>query len=190
MKAIVERCETVLGGFLKVEEAHVSFELTKGGMSPTVKRVNVVRNDAVAGLVVNKVRGTVVLVRQFRYSALSRGNAWLTEVVAGLIDEGETPEQAIRRETVEEVGYKTGALEEIIRFFPTPGFCSERIVLYYAETAQAEPEGNGGGLIDESEDIEIVEVPYAEAFTMLDRGEIVDGKTLIALLWLRNKLAG
>ena len=76
----------------------------------------------------------------------------------------------------------------ITTFYTTPGFCSERIALFYGETRDAEPASKGGGLAEEGEDIEVLELPYADAFAMLDRGEIVDGKTLIGLLWLRNVL--
>jgi len=76
----------------------------------------------------------VILVRQFRYAALEHGNAWMVEVVAGLIDAGESPEAAIRREAVEEGRYDVGKLEPIATFYTTPGFSSERIALFYGET--------------------------------------------------------
>ena len=100
MKAVVEKCRVLLDGFFHVEEAKVSFELQSGAMSPPVKRLNLRRDLAAAVLLDNKARGTVILVRQFRYSAFEHGQGWLVEVVAGLIDDGETAEQAIRREAV------------------------------------------------------------------------------------------
>lgn len=187
-KAVVESRRVLLDGFLHVEEVNVSFELHSGGMSKPVRRLNLKRDLAAGVLLVNKAKGAVILVRQFRYSALEHGTAWLTEIVAGLIDDGETPEQATCREAVEESGYDVGHLEPITTFYTTPGICSERIALFYGETASAEPAGCGGGLAGEGEDIEVLELPYAAAFAMLDRGEIVDGKTIIALQWLRLKL--
>jgi len=177
----------LLDAWFKVEEATVSFERLDGTMSGPVRRLDLVRGEAVAAILVNRARGTVILVRQFRYATLER-EGWLTEVVAGLVDEGETPDEAVRREVLEETGYRVSRLDRIYRFYPTPGITSERIVLYCAETAGAEPEAEGGGLADEHEDIEIVELPFAEAFARLDRGEIADGKTIIALSWLRQKL--
>ena len=177
----------LLDGFFHVENAEVSFALHQGGMSPPVHRMNLKRKLAAALLLDNPSKGTVVLVRQFRYSSLEHDTGWLTEVIAGLIDEGETAEQAIRREAVEEAGYEVGAVEEVTTFYTTPGICSERIALFYGVTTTAEPVAAGGGLAAEGEDIEVLELPYAEAFAMIDRGEIVDGKTLIALLWLKNK---
>jgi ADP-ribose pyrophosphatase len=188
MKADIKHRTVLLDGFFHVEDAEVSFALHKGGMSPPVHRMNLKRKLAAALLLDNKAKGTVVLVRQFRYSSLEHGEGWLTEVIAGLIDEGESAEAAIRREAVEEAGYEVGAVEEITTFYTTPGICSERIALFYGETTSAAPVAAGGGLAAEGEDIEVIEVAYAEAFAMIDRGAIVDGKTLIALLWLKNKL--
>jgi len=188
MKAVVEKCRVLLDGFFHVEEAEVSFELRQGGMSPAVRRLNLKRKLAAALVLVNKAKQTVILVRQFRYAALEHGNAWMVEVVAGLIDAGESPEDAIRRETVEEAGFDVGKLELISTFYTTPGLSSERIALFYGETANAESDAKGGGLAEEGEDIEVLEMPYAEAFAMIDRGEITDSKTLVGLLWLKDKL--
>lgn len=187
-KAIIKKQTLLLDDFFKVEEAFVSFGQHDGAMSPSVRRLDLKRDDAVCALVVNKAHGTVILVRQFRYAALSRGEAWPLELVAGLIDKGESPEEAIRREILEEAGYAVGALTRQFTFYPSPGITSERGILYYGETDGDEPVAKGGGLAEESEDIEVVEMPFAEAFALLDRGEIVDGKTLIGLLWLRNRL--
>ncbi len=188
MKAVIHKQGLLLDDFFKVEEAQVSYQQRDGTMSPPVRRLDLKRGDAVSALVVNKARGTVILVRQFRYATLARDAGWLTETVAGLIDTGETPEAAVRREILEEVGYDVERLETISRFYPTPGITSERIILYYAETKGDAPVSQGGGLADEHEDIEVIERPFAEVFAMLDRGEIVDGKTLIALMWLREKV--
>ena len=188
-KAIIESRKLLLDGFFKVETAQVSYQRFDGTMSEAVQRLDLVRNDAVAAVLVNKARGSVILVRQFRYATLSKGEGWLTEAVAGLIDKDEAPDDAVRREILEETGYEVDRLERIICFYPTPGITSERIVLYYAETRGAAPVAAGGGLAAEHEDIQVVELPLAEAFAQLDRGEITDGKTLIGLMWLRERLA-
>ncbi len=189
-KAVVLEHRVLLDGFFRVEEVKVSFEKRDGSMHEPVRRLDLVRADAVCALVFNKARGTIVLVRQFRYAGLSRGHGWPLELVAGLIDADEAPEDAIRREILEEAGYAVEKLERVMAFYPSPGITSERGILYYAETAGAEPVAAGGGLAEESEDIEVLEVPLAEAFAMLDRGEIIDGKTLIGLMWLRERLRG
>jgi nudix-type nucleoside diphosphatase (YffH/AdpP family) len=188
MKAVIAACRVLLDGFFHVEEVQVSFELRGGGMSPPVRRLNLKRKLAAALVLVNRARERVILVRQFRYGAMEYGPGWLTEIVAGLIDEGETPEAAICREAEEEAGYQIGHLEPITTIYTAPGFSSERIALFYGETAAAEPVSRGGGLADEGEDIEVLELSYDDAFAMVDRGEIIDGKTLIGLYWLREKL--
>lgn len=187
-KAEIKSHRLLLDDWMQVEEAYVSFEKRDGTMSEPVRRLDLKRKDAVCALVVNKAHGSVVLVRQFRYAALSRGDAWLTELVAGLIDEGEAPEQAIRREILEETGYAIEKLERLYCYYPTPGITSERGILFYAETKGSEPVAAGGGLAAESEDIEVLDIPFADAFAMLDRGEIIDAKTLIGLMWLQIKM--
>lgn len=178
----------LLDGYFKVEEAMVSVEKSDGSMSAPFRRLDFLRHDAVCAVIVNKAKGTVILVRQFRYGALSRDQAFPLEIVAGLIDEGEAPEEAIRREILEEAGYAIGPLTKLSTFYPSPGITSERGILFYGETEGAEPVAAGGGLAEESEDIEVVEIPYAEAFAMVARGEIYDGKTIIGLLWLKDML--
>lgn len=188
-KTDIKSQRLLLDDWFQVEEAIVSFEKRDGTMSAPVRRLDLKRKDAVCALVVNKARGTVIMVRQFRYAALSRGDAWITELVAGLIDEGEPAADAIRREILEEAGYAVAKLERVFTYYPTPGITSERGILFYAETDGAEPVAAGGGLAEEHEDLDVLEMPYAEAFAMLDRGEIVDAKTLIGLMWLRSKMA-
>lgn len=188
-KTVVEQRRLLLDDFFQVEEVQVSFEKCDGTMSEPVRRLDLVRADAVCALVVNKARDSMILVRQFRYAGLARGHGWPVELVAGLIDAGEQPHEAIRREILEETGYAVERLERVMAFYPSPGITSERGILFYAETAGSEPVAAGGGLAEEQEDIEVMDVPLAEAFAMLDRGEIIDGKTLIGLMWLRQKLS-
>ncbi len=190
MKTVVHKRGLLLDDFFKVEEALVSYKQRDGRMSPPLRRLDLKRNDAVSAVLVNRKRGTVILVRQFRYAALSRGDGWLTETIAGLVDAGEKPEAAIKREILEEAGYEVKKLERISCFYPTPGITSERIILYYAETRGDAPVAKGGGLADEHEDIDVVELPFAKAFALLDRGQIEDGKTIIALMWLRRRSGG
>jgi len=177
-----------LDGFFKVEEAIISFEQKDGSMSAPIRRLDLVREDAVCALIVNKAKGMLVLVRQFRYGGLARDQAFPLELVAGLIDAGEAPEAAIRREILEEAGYAVGPLTRVATFYPSPGITSERGILFYGETDGSEPVAAGGGLAEESEEIEVVEVGFSEAFAMVESGAIFDGKTLIGLLWLKDKL--
>ena len=178
----------LLDAYFKVEEAVISFEKKDGSMSAPIRRLDFLRGDAVCAVIVNKAKGTVILVRQFRYSALSRGQEFPLEIVAGLIDEGEAPDVAIRREIMEEAGYAVGTLTKLSTFYPSPGITSERVILFYGETEGSEPVSAGGGLAEEGEDIAVVEVPFKEVFAMVESGEIYDGKTIIGLLWLKDRM--
>ena len=145
-KIDIRKRALLLDGYFKVEEAYVSYEKFDGTMSQPVRRLDFVRGDAVAGILFNKQRQRVILVSQFRYATLSRGTGWTTEAVAGSVDPGETPEEAVKREILEEAGYEVETLERISCFYPTPGVTSERIILYYAETRGDGPVAKGGGL--------------------------------------------
>jgi ADP-ribose pyrophosphatase len=142
----------------------------------------------VAAVLVNKARRRVILVNQFRYAALARGEGWLTEVVAGLVDEGETPEQAVRREILEEAGYEVEKLERISHFYPSPGTTSEQVILFYAETRGDGPVAKGGGVAEENEDIQVLELAPEEALRQVESGEIADAKTIIGLMWLKERM--
>ena len=187
-KVIVEKRALLLDDYFKVEEATVSYQKFDGTMSPVVRRLDLVRGDAVAAVLFNKKRQRVILVSQFRYATLSRGTGWMTEVIAGLIDNGETPEDAVKREILEEAGYETETLERIFSFYPTPGITSERVILFYAETSGGDPVAKGGVLDHEDEDIQVLELPLEDALRQVERGEIADAKTIIGLMWLRERV--
>lgn len=185
----VSRTRLILDDFFKVEEAQLSFERFDGSMSAPVRRLNFERGDSIAALLHHRGRGSVVLIDQFKYPAWRKGHGWMIEVVAGGIAAGETAEAAAQREIFEETGYRADRLTSIATFFVSPGGTSERIVLYCAKISGAGPSGKGGGLASENEDIALVELPVAEAFRRLDAGEVLDAKTIIALMWLRRELA-
>jgi ADP-ribose pyrophosphatase len=187
-KAEIKSRRLLADDFFQLEEAYVAFEKHDGTMSAPVRRLDLKRKDAVCALVINRAKGTVVLVRQFRYAALERGQGWPLEIVAGLIDAGEEPIDAIRREILEETGFAVGALTKLFTFYPSPGITSERGILFVCDTEGEAPVAAGGGLAEESEDIEVLQVPFAEAFDMVERGDIYDGKTIIGLLWLKDRL--
>jgi ADP-ribose pyrophosphatase len=177
----------ILNDFFGVDEAHLSFERFDGTMSPVVRRLNFERGDSVAALLHHTERGTALLVNQFKYPSYEKGPGWITEVVAGMIDKGETPEEAIRREIQEETGYRADSVEHISTFYVSPGGSSERIILYYATVSGVGRRSKSGGLASENEDIKLIELPLADAFDQLRRGEIADAKTIIALMWFEAR---
>ena len=110
----------------------------------------------------------------------------MTEVLAGILEPNEDPEAAIRREILEEIGYRVGDLMHIATFYMSPGGSSERIILYSAEVNKADKATSGGGLASEDEDIKILEFSLEDLWAAFQSGEIVDAKTIIALMWLRD----
>ncbi len=177
----------ILDDFFKVEEAKLRHERFDGEWSPVVRRLSLDRGDAVAAVLVRPHLSTAILVRQFRYPVWGSGDGWLTELVAGICDRDESREEALRRETLEETGYHLGRVEPVMRFYVSPGGSTERISLYCGEIDESTPKQGGGGEASEGEDIELIEKPFADLWEMLDRGEIVDAKTIIGLQWLRAR---
>ena len=181
---------TVFDGKFKIEEATLRFQKFNGQMSDTVHRLVFERGDSAAALLLNKDTQKVLLIEQFRYPAYEKGQGWIQEVVAGVIDENEQPEETIRREIREEIGYEVREpLTHIATFYVSPGGTSERNMLYFAEVTNADHVSAGGGKVSEHEDIELVEITLPELWQALDNGDIVDAKTLIAAQWLRNWIA-
>jgi ADP-ribose pyrophosphatase len=189
---VVQSRRRILDDFLSVDEAEVSHETYAGGMSGPVRRLSMERGDSVALLLhePGEGGGEVILVEQFRFPTFGHeGGGWLQETVAGVIDDGEDAETALRREALEEVGYRVGALQHIATYFASPGGSSERICVYFATVRPEDRvDGHGGGLVAEHEDIRILRVPLGAFFDGLERGAYRDSKVCVAGFWLRSRL--
>ena len=111
----------------------------------------------------------------------------MAETVAGVLEPGETPEAAVRRETLEETGYEIASLEPIATFYLSPGGSSERILLYYAEVLTSGKVDAGGGVPGENEDVKMVEYSPEELEHVLASGEIQDAKTIIGIQWWQTR---
>ncbi|GLQ50986.1 NUDIX domain-containing protein [Dyella flava] len=123
----------------------------------------------------------VVLIRQFRFPAYVNGHdGMLVEAPAGLLDQA-TPEQRIRAEVEEETGYRVGEVRKVFEAFMSPGSVTEKLYFFVAEYDAASKISRGGGIEEEGEDIEVLELPFDAAMAMVKRGEIVDGKTIMLL---------
>ena len=124
---------------------------------------------------------TVVLVRQFRYPAFANGyDDLLIEVAAGMLDDA-APEARIRAEAEEEIGYRLAHVRKVFEAFMTPGAVTEKLHFFVAEYDAAMRVSDGGGLADEGEDIEVLELAIDDALAMISDGGIVDGKTIMLL---------
>lgn len=171
-------------GYYSLTETILRFKQNDGTMSETVSRLNLDRPNASCVLLYDPETDEIILVKQFRYSVYVGGDdGWMTEIVAGVIDPNDDPERAARREVMEESGYEIEELEHLYTFYPSPGGCSEKCFVYAAVVSESMRKGAGGGHPDENEDIEVLKIPSDEAIAMMDRGEINDGKTLVALQW-------
>ena len=141
------------------------------------------RGNGATILLRDETRDTILLTRQFRMPAYLNGHpdGMLLEAPAGLLDDDEGAEDAIRREAEEETGYRVDRVTRIGEYFMSPGSVTERIAFFTGSYRAGERVSDGGGVAGEGEDIEIVEVTLAEAIAMVERGEIVDGKTVLLL---------
>lgn len=190
MKVELEQTERLFDGFLKLDRSMLRHEMPNGRMSPSLMRLNVERGDGAGALLVNRRAGTVVLTRQFRYANWKRGDGgFVIEVPAGVVPPGKAPEDVARQELIEEAGYHIQQLRFMLMFYASPGTTTERVYLYYAEVDEADRQSAGGGVDAEQEFIEVIEMPIVEAIAKMERGEIVDGKTVIALQWYQTHVA-
>jgi len=158
----------------------------KNGTWETQSREAYDRGNGATILPHNPATDHVVLTRQFRLPTYVNGNSsgMLIEACAGLLDD-EHPDDAIRREAQEETGYRLTAVERVLEAYMSPGSVTERLFFYLAEYSAATERQAGGG-VDE-EEIEVLELPFAQALKMVTTGEIQDGKTILLLHYLRLK---
>ncbi|MEV0009799.1 NUDIX domain-containing protein [Streptomyces sp. NPDC047973] len=156
----------------------------RDGRWETQQRETYDRGDGAVVLPYDTGSGRVLLTRQFRYPAYVNGHpdGMLVEAAAGLLD-AQDPHTAIRREAAEELGVRLGPLTRVLDAYMSPGSVTERLHYFAAPYTPADRIGAGGGIEEEGEDIEVLELPFAEALTMTRDGRIVDGKTILLLQW-------
>ena len=145
---VTEEHDVFRRGFISLKEATLRYERFDGQMSEPVTRLYFDRGDSVAALLHDPSADTLTLVEQFRYPAYVTGHGWLLELPAGVVERehGESEEETMRREIMEETGYEVASLEPITTCYPSPGGSSERIFLYYAQISEAARRGAGGGV--------------------------------------------
>lgn len=160
--------------------------LQQDGSSKTVSREAYDRGNGAVILLYNTVVGKVILTRQFRLPTFINGNAtgMLIEACAGLLD-NDNPEECIKRETEEETGYRVTDVKKIFEAYMSPGSVTEILHFFIAAYSKTMKIGNGGGLADEEEDIEVLELPINDAMEMINTGEIRDAKTIMLLQYIK-----
>ncbi|NMM44070.1 NUDIX domain-containing protein [Rhodospirillaceae bacterium KN72] len=186
-KVEVVKKETPFQGYFRVDRYHLRHSQFQGGMGNVVSREIFERGHAAGIIPYDPVRDEVVLIEQFRPGAFAAGDPdpWMIEVVAGIVDEGETPEDVARRESVEEAGVILDNLHPIGRFYMTPGGSSESITLFVGQ-CDASKAGGIHGLDEEGEDIRVFTEPFDTAHRMVLNNRINNAMTAMAVLLLAS----
>lgn len=147
------------------------------------------RGNGAAILLYNKTNKNIILTRQFRIPTYLNGNksGMMVEVCAGLLDQDE-PEQCIIRETEEETGYRIPKVTKIMETYMSPGAITEILYLFIGEYDASMKVNEGGGLEHEQENIEVIEMPFDQAYNMIETGELKDAKTIMLLQYAKINL--
>jgi ADP-ribose pyrophosphatase len=185
----------LLNDFFKLDEVTVAHQRYDGTMSAGERRLVFERGDAIAVLLFDKQTRSVLAVEQFSLPALiarrrdnpTTSDGWITELVAGMIDEGESATQAVMRETFEETGYRIENPKPIGTYFSSPGGLVRALLSLLRARERGAARGQGGGLAGE-EDIKVFQIAVEDLFDQLAAGTIEDPKLAIAGYWLKYNI--
>ncbi len=184
---------TPFRGYFQIDRYRLRHSLFEGGWSGEMTREVFERGHAVSVLLFDSERDELVFIEQFRPGAMAAADSpwwdndfspWLVECVAGIIGDGETPEQVARREAMEEADCRIGKLVPICHYLVSPGGTSESMFIYCGQV-DASHAGGIHGLSEEHENTRVLVTPVKEAFEWLDSGAIRNAMTLIAMQWFR-----
>ena len=169
----------------KLRKIEYKYTLPNGKSDTDVREVYDRGNGAVI-LLYNITKGTVILTRQLRIPTFVNGNTtgMMIEACAGLLDKDD-PEECIRRETEEETGYTLTDVKKVMEVYMSPGGVTEILYFFIAAYNDTMKTGEGGGLDKEHENIEVLELPFSEAFAMISNGQIKDAKTIMLIQHIR-----
>ena len=184
---------SVYKGFFSVEEHDLTYQKFNNEQSNIVTRSTLVSSDAVIVLPYDPVNDRILLIEQFRAGPYVKGdeNPWVLEPIAGLIDEGETPESAGIREAQEEALLEIKRLELVARSYPSPGISTEFFHQYIGIVELLDSSNLIAGLPSENEDIRSHIFEYEQFFEMIESGKVKVGPLILLGLWLsknRNRL--
>lgn len=177
--------ETLYTGFFSLVRYRFRHRLFNGGMSGEVQREIFERGHAAVLLPYDPVRDEVVLIEQIRIAAFDTSDTpWLLEMVAGMIEVGESDEEVARREADEEAGLAVGRVKRMLSYLASPGGTSERTAVLVGEVDATQASGIHG-LVDENEDIRVHVVSREQAYQWVEEGTIDNAASVIALQWLQ-----
>jgi len=186
----LESRETLHERFYRIDSVRFTHELHDGGSTGVIERELFVRGNVVGVLAYDPKLDSVALVEQFRIGAMyQQPDPWTMEIIAGMIDTDESPEEVGVREAYEEAGIKLDELQLVSHYLASPGASNEEVFLYYSET-DLRTIGGCHGLPEENEDIRVVVMPAEQVFELLEQGVIRNALSIIALQWLKLKRAG
>ena len=177
--------ETLYSGFFSMDLYRFRHRLFNGEMSGEIKREIFERGHAAVLLPFDPVRDEVVLIEQIRIAAYDVSESpWLLEMVAGMIEEGESVEDVARREALEEAGLVVGRTKPVLSYLASPGGTSERLSIMVGEVDATTADGIHG-LAEEHEDIRVHVVSREQAYQWVEEGKIDNAASVIALQWLQ-----
>ncbi|EPF5872023.1 NUDIX domain-containing protein [Morganella morganii] len=155
--------------------------LRRDGTCQRLEREVYDRGNGAVILLYNRQKNSVILIRQFRLPVYVNGHdGFLIEAAAGLLEE-QDPVSRIKAEAEEETGFRITDVEKVFEAFMSPGSVTEKLYFFIAEYQDNNRQSDGGGLPEEGEDVEVLEMPFPEALTAIRSGEIIDGKTIMLL---------
>ncbi|UXN33933.1 ADP-ribose diphosphatase [Avibacterium paragallinarum] len=179
--------EPLYNGFFHLKKVYFRHKLFSGGESGTVTRELLVKGAASVVVAYDPVEDSVVMVEQVRigaYDPQSTQSPWLLELIAGMVEEGELPNEVAQRESQEEAGVQVEHLREVMSFWDSPGGIVERIHLFVGKVDSRKAQGIHG-LADENEDIRVHVIPRQTAYDWVCNGNIDNGLAVTGLLWLQ-----
>ncbi|WP_194972625.1 GDP-mannose pyrophosphatase NudK [Aquiflexum lacus] len=177
--------ELLSDNWYRLEKVTFDYQLGNGRWESQTREAYDRGNGATI-LLYNISKKTVILTRQFRLPTYLNGNltGMLIEACAGLLDR-DNPEDCIRKETEEETGYQIRSVQKVFKAYMSPGSVTEILHFFVAEYTEEMKISGGGGVKEEQENIEVLEIPFSEAYVMIGTGEICDGKTIMLLQYLK-----
>ncbi|MCY7296281.1 NUDIX domain-containing protein [Alteromonas sp. a30] len=180
---VIESITPLYKGFFTFNQYRLKHKLHEGGWSEEITREIFERGDAIAVLPYDPNTKEFILIEQFRVAAMRTSDQpWLLEVIAGMIEDNEAPDDVCRREAREEAGIEITELQYIMRYLPSPGACTEQLTLYFA-LVDSTNVGGVHGLASEHEDILVHKIHEDEVMQWLHEGRFINSATIIALQW-------